>query len=270
MIAVRLFFLFSLAFGPLMFNAQARDDADRTMSTDALLPPCIGYDSVLQRWGAGQTGDARFDEYSCPPHTAVFAVNALDWSVHDYPTFEVPINCCPVPEDLLTNETFLVDEDCGSAAVVTGSHLEQSKRNPMDPTRAILQLICTKINTSRYILAAAAAAVPVTSFPPQLGKGFLVNFRGSATSRGFMRANIPLAIRFGLGRYDRYRWFDEFCAGFPWGSLMSAKHYRSTCPFDFRELMFRSGQANMNPVPIIPECRAISDIFSPNASCRTP
>lgn len=193
----------------------------------------------------------------CPPNT-VFLGTAMGTGRHSPENAPLLSSCCRVPaEDLLTNRHVFEAAICPPEHVVTGVLLAAN------PALALKRNIrCTEINSDRYQLGTLTYGV----------------FWGVSTKASFpwkeqkrIRTDeVPLAIRYGLSRMERRIFSGAGCVGDPPGSLLVGKRSMRCKGLLFRELQYR-GRPGDPPkgtaVDLIPECRSINNVFSPDARC---
>lgn len=194
-------------------------------------------------WG---WGNARREH--CPPNHAIF---------------DRASTCCALPAvDILTDEHVQVTSQCPPDYVATGEKvfLGQEQIYDRECTSCTRKYRCTRINTERYQLG-----------EPTPGAYWGAGSKSWANSTRFMKREIPVAIRYGIGRKGRYSWDFQGCVGLPWGSLLAGNHGWKECQnMLFRQLQFRGRQGDPPqgiPVQMFPRCRAISDYLSPDARC---
>lgn len=232
----------------------------RNASADSELPPlkpkhCIGYHSEKLAWGfswlslssqhleSGETLD-----FLCPKHEGIFAVEDPSTSEPDSP-FIILANCCPLPsESILLDEHVWEVDTCPENTIVTGF------RRNRDNLYKVAALRCTSIDSSKFSLAPAR---------PAAYWGIGRNMNTLLELEKLKRADIPLSIRYSVGRFAPFLWDDDGCVGSPIGSLLSGFQGRRCRDFMFRELLDHKGK----PVIMYPDCASITDVFDPQARC---
>ena len=84
------------------------------------------------------------------------------------------------------------------------------------------------------------------------------------------RGDIPIALRYGIGRMGFNEWDRDGCVGFPYGSLLVAKSAKGCGKIQFTELEFTGLPGDSpagTPVKMFPDCSGVDNPFSPFASC---
>lgn len=172
--------------------------------------------------------------------------------------------CCAYPNDALTDQRVRASVQCPPNHVVTGAYL------PQRGSVLSADLVCTRINTERYELAAPRPAVHITERGGEAGPWNRVlnlfdrGFKGSS----FLWTGVPLALRYGLARMSTERWHYEFCTGFPWGSALTGKTLGRGCSFQHKALLRRaSTDPTDKPVKVYPDCLAIGSLQSREPEC---
>ncbi len=218
--------------------------------------PCIGYNPESKLWGWDPTGP--ITKWYCPRNYAYFSLDRTSASLQNGRNVKAVGDCCKLPaEDVLTESHISAFETCPTDFVATGGTFTDFYRNNSPSA-----LRCTKINTERYQLGPAAPGV-LWGVASQASFPFI-------EPRIIMRRAIPLAIRYGIGRKSRTYWSAAGCIGQPAGSLLTEKLGRGCANYIFRELQYRGAGSDPpagTPVPIIPQCSEITDIFDPDAQC---
>src|SRR5262249_13934388 len=112
-------------------------------------------------------------------------------------------------------------------------------------------------------------AVRVTELT-DLATEFVKNpFEDTAGYRVVGKSQVPVGLRYGLGRTARKIWETDSCAGLPWGSLLVGKFSRP-CGLWYQDLEYRGvgdDPPDGSPVAVIPNCLAISDPLDATPTC---
>ncbi len=183
----------------------------------------------------------------CPPDYAFVAVGDGE----RYPKHQSlhAGSCCRLPaKDILSDESILVrDFQCPDDHVATG----------YDNSSIPSQLRCTRL-TSGYTLGPKTPA-------DYWGYGYAYGTKKSATHRH----EIPLAVRYAIGRDDYFRWTGDGCFGGSDGSLAVSGANKECKDIYFRALLKRNENGTKpTRVQIFPECVSDVDFFRAGSSCR--
>ena len=187
--------------------------------------------------------------------------------------------CCPLPaEDILLDEKVSSFTDCPDNFIVTGvfpekplPKCEAAREDPLNGALSGLcslsayktktKLLCTKIDSKRYKLG------PVTTGLHKAMSGHL----GELFSDDFTSwKQIPVALRYGLGRLTRSLWTESNCVGFPWGSIFVGKDGKYCSEIKFRQLLFQGLPQDPpadTPVKMFPDCLRLDDPLSEFPKC---
>ncbi len=169
--------------------------------------------------------------------------------------------CCPLPRRILTEETELAEEACPSDSIAVGLAVEHERK----------LLRCGRFDTTRFRLADESTDAWVRRGPAlqprtEEVRGLLFG----SDVRYVHRAELPPALRFGLGRISRTAWSSELCAGYPWGSVMVGTGREPGCSYEFRRLVYRGAPGDPPdgaPVDIVPQCEAIAGELTEHPRC---
>jgi hypothetical protein len=210
---------------------------------------CSGY--VPGGWGSGMSKWGRAVQF-CPPGYGIFDVRLPD-ALDEGGTHFIG-TCCRLPaDDVLIDAESWHEERCPHESIITG----------MEPSPTCegcrRKIRCTGINTGRYRLGAVRG-----------GQLWGVGRKGKTTGPRLARAQLPLAIRFGMGRADYARWDPSGCIGVPPGSLWTGTLHGSCGELEFRELQYRGSDGDPpdgTPVTMFPSCGSLDDVFTPTAGC---
>ena len=207
---------------------------------------CSGWNSNSHSWGfVGHDDPLK----QCAPGSAMITVQYGGGPRNAGPQIPVRGTCCPLPEGALTDEVVFVDEACPPDFLVTGVRTEREHEH---------QLQCSKINTQQFALGSQSVG---------LLAGWHMHFR-SYFKETFSYESIPLALRLGAGRFEKYGWNRVFCLGYPWGSVLTAKHSKYCEGHTFRQLMFRKpDQAPSTPALAYEKCLAVDDRYAEQPRC---
>ncbi len=199
----------------------------------------------------------------CPKGYAIYAVDDPGGDHSNGPPEYVPIkgSCCPLPfDDMLTDEhLYNVYDSCPDGYIATGgiSYFRRESNTDAVPSMANCGdkcgMRCTKVNSAKYRLGKAVPAVYWVREWSSAMAGY-----GFAARVGL--EDVPPAIRYSLGREDSYKNDNDGCVGYPYGSVLVAKHKKSCDGFLFRRLLFLDG----SPVPMFPKCTDVRDRDSDN------
>ena len=202
-------------------------------------------------WGPVRSTD-------CPAHHAFYSQCCRPGGISAYAGGEkTPLAgvCCPLPgtDILLSDEPAVIaKERCPENYIVTGGRSPEC----LDCGHT---LICSKINTERYQLAEARAGIAWGTNSSHWKIPTLIT-----------RAEIPLAIRYGVGREGRYQFAIYGCISRKPGSLFVGKHSKHCRDYFFRELQFAGSKGDPprgTSVPMYPECQMLSDPFEKDVRC---
>lgn len=210
---------------------------------------CLGYTprQAFQKWGL-VSGE-------CPEGYAFLSAERQKISANEYG----PIlgSCCRLPaSDILTAERVEVEATCPDGFVANGA------RNSALPNRLEKpRLVCARVNTKRYRLGSKTSGV---------FWGISLALQNRAPM--FLREQIPLAIRYGLERFDYGTWENRGCLGKPWGSLVVTLGGEDCVESSYRELQYTGAYSgdpeSGTPVKMYPDCSEIENIFDPTSGCR--
>ena len=212
---------------------------------------CNGYlgrnpETGREVWGLLRQG-------SCPKNHAL--VSSRSPTVSRYTAAEdIPISgyCCPLPaKDILKEEYEIHRTQCPNNTVATGI-------TSVGCQGCSNAFVCKAINTQRYSLSEKFDGVfwGLTSNPWKHGDVM-------------EETDIPIAIRHGVTKMDRYRKDNGGCLSFPVGGLLVGKSSKRCNGFSFRFLKFKAGQSHSPDelVPMFPECITVLDEFSKSPVC---
>lgn len=195
---------------------------------------------------------------NCASHFAFFAQSARPGGTPTFaPGSKVAVSgsCCPLPaEDILleSEKKSIQGETCPQGYVVTGGRDKTCE--DCDYT-----LVCTKINTRRYQLAASEAGV-----------AWGVSSSDWKVAERIDRADLPLAIRYGIGRTSRWRFAKSGCVGRTPGSLFVGRTSKHCKDYLFRQLQFAGSAGDPpkgTPVRMFPVCDLLSDPLLEEVRC---
>lgn len=222
---------------------------------------CTGFLPDTKRWG----NQLQHDKLFCPPHFAFFGT-AKPVGENGEATAIVAGTCCPLPEtDILVDSHSFASGHCPEDTVATGIRVNEGSTVTADttPQNRRFELRCTKINTDRYQLGQSLPGA-LWGFDLASGPYF---WKEDFTLK---TADLPPAIRAGLERHDYQEFSRNGCVGMPFGSLLVAKTGKRCKSLFFRQLQYRgiaADPAQATPVAMYPDCRYISDPFSPDPEC---
>ncbi len=206
-----------------------------------------------------QPGDPIFfwraSSATCPNGHALMGISipkhSERWAASAIPRFA----CCPLPaEDILLDQTVEGTDVCPEDSIAVG--MVPGWGCQSCPQR----LLCQRINRTRYALG-----------EPNLGVYWGTGRFRDRNDRQVLRTDIPIALRYGLGRTGLQTWDVDGCVGFPWGSVLTRMPGPRSCnQAEFRAIVFAENEgsgAATRPVPMLPECRTITDPTDPSSGC---
>lgn len=253
----------------LFFGAAAVFADDLSNDAPWVTPPCVAYHPNKPFWGAVNIHAEVREHTLCPTHHAIVGLYPV-LGDPDGPS-NIPVSgfCCPLPPDALSEEHVEDTEACPEDYVATGSRIDEqyfldlrdSERdvsNFMQSYRQILR--CTKINTKRYSLSEPS---------PLVYWGLTTHF-GRMFEKRISRSQIPIGLRYGIGRTTRYHWARDGCVTYPFGSLLTKKTGKECSQLFSRQLLYRGRRgdpASGTPVVDYSGCLAVDDPLSPKARC---
>ena len=219
---------------------------------DPTFPPCLGYDQEKMVWGIK---DVELENPSnCPKGHAMLALRDTIRSARPDTYRELSGFCCPLPAGALTEEHTYSPLQCPENAVVTGSRKTE---------QGALFLRCSKIDTARFQLASTLPAQRLAAsqeYLPRMRDSLLT----ATVPPRLSWSAIPPALRYGIGRISQTSWITDVCLGRPIGSILTAVNGRSCEEYGFQELKLQGTTQHSIPLP---ECRAIDNPLSKDASC---
>lgn len=211
---------------------------------------CVGFNKTSQKWGWKHYRESWI---KCPPHHAFFGVNKSH-SRREMEHVSLHGNCCRLPaDDILTEKHIESTTYCPDQFVATG--LQGRAGNP----KSVSHLRCTKINTDKYSLGKPHRGV---RWGVESSAAFPWHERKS-----IRRNQIPMAIRYGIGRYLKSVFTVSGCVGEPIGSLLVGKEFSNCKGLFWKQLLRKTEDKGLRPVTMFPKCRDIDDVFSPDAKC---
>lgn len=198
----------------------------------------------------------------CPEGTAAMSARVRH-GPHFISAEEAPlsIECCPLPAtDILTNEHIEASAECPADYIITGAQAYCLGPDFSEPCNKPIR--CTRINKERYQLNSEAS-----------GAMWGISSVFYMEKLHYMKSEIPLALRYALGRLSRYSWQAAGCIGFPFGSLLVKKISGKRCHHLFyRELQYSGVSGDPpkgTPVKMLPNCTRVSGVFSNNPLCNS-
>ena len=226
---------------------------------------CVGFDAHHQRWGVLSVNFVSREDY-CVDGYALMSHGHVSgrWYLAAN-RFILEGNCCPLPEGVLTNQHIFVSDHCPDNFVVTGGRVTPGQ--PATEFAPQIELQCTKINTTHYLLGPPSQGWFV-GWGRELFPEYLSRLRG-VTIQHTAWASIPAALRFGLLRKNLTNFGSGGCVGYPWGSVLTGRIGNDCENMTFRRILLRPKEEDTRPVPlqVFPACRALDNPFDPNASC---
>lgn len=213
--------------------------------------PCIGLNRRSSKlWGMLWGG-------TCPANHAVYAVSEMKGGSAPEQIPSVML-CCPLPaEDVLLEETDLVERECPDGSVMVG---EEWLADP-ESGKSLYQMRCRKINRKRYQLG-----------EQRPGRYWGTGHSGRNRPNSLLRTEIPLALRRGIGRSGLENWEGDGCLGYPFGSMLTAKGVNPCESYKFRQLQYAGAPGDPEKgtaVQMLPPCERLTDVFRPDARCLT-
>lgn len=216
-------------------------------------PVCIGYYPDRKSWGSLTSW--RELTNLCPKNHAFLGIHE---PVGPFIGKKVRLSgsCCPLPSsDILTEEHQFADTICPEEHVVTGICIgdDGCKRLGGHTLR------CTRISTN-YTLSS-----------PRVGSMWGINNSAAFPWKEFKlirEDEVPTALRYGISRVGINTFYNSGCVGSPIGSLLTGKNKSSCRGTYWRQLLSKKNiDGKAVPVKMFPDCRGITDLFSPNAAC---
>ena len=241
---------------------------------------CNSYNKSLNYWGPiGQRQGS--ERMTCPKNHAMMAVSPQLKRKYASGAQYVGISatCCPLPaDDILVDEHEFSYTSCPDNFVVTGVFPEKplpncdaARKDPQNRRLASLcsrssysikkKLRCTKINSKRYKLGPKSGGL----------KKAMAGHIGEMLADEFTSwKQIPVALRYGLGRLSRDLWANSTCVGYPWGSVFVGKNEKYCSENFFRQLQFQGlaqDPATGTPVRMYPDCLKLNDPVAKFPQC---
>lgn len=248
----------------MLLGSAALVAAEDMIPPATVSPLCTSFDPNKGEFGmVGPLNFAQL-EVTCPANQVYFALRNASGSQRPGSHILLLGTCCPVPGDLLSSNHVFATEQCPEGFVVTGSKqipapgeqigfVQNEDRDKQWFLVRTQQLKCTEINRGKYALS-----------PPLNGwnVGWYAHFTTAFADRT-SRARIPVALRYGLGRYNHTGFSHNFCAGMPWGSLLVGRAGKYCSETKFSELTYRDGR----PVFDYAKCLSVTNPLSREAAC---
>ncbi len=210
---------------------------------------CFGFSPVNGKWAAAKQ--------QCPANHVLFSIGDDGGKERSGRTINVSSTCCPLPSpDILSDTHVFVYEECPEEFIATGA-----REVPCDEQYCPVLMRCTRINTDRYQLGSTTAA-------KYWGNGHA----GWRNSERIDHEDIPLGIRFSVGRNDGKGYGADGCVGYPWGSLLTKKSGKYCSSYGFKQLQFSGRSQDPSagtPVKMFADCDEVHHPHSPNkARCQ--
>ncbi len=205
---------------------------------------CLGYTT-----GANNTNWNRQSE--CPDGYAFF----------DQDDGSLPAGtCCPLPEeDVLAEEEIFTEDRCPPDSIATGVYWDP-EREPGKCPGCFQKLRCRRLNREKYTLSRGVAGV-------QYGDRSSVSFSGEEMSRN----DLPVALRWGVGRVDLSSLDSDGCVGNPPASVLVGRKGRRCHEMEFAEILRRTSAGRSGSparLKMYPDCRSLVDIYDPSQGCE--
>ena len=237
----------------LLASGSAAAEAERSSQLPVLEPKiCTG--QTPNGWGPVRAGE-------CPRDHAFFSQCCRPGGVPYYAGGDrVTLSgvCCPLPsEDILQHDepTVRAREQCPENYLVTGGLQE-------DCPECRYFLICSKINTARFQLA-----------PGQPGIAWGISSSQWKIPRLISRGELPLGIRYGVGREGKYRFANSGCVASVPGHVLVGRRSKRCRNYYFSELQYAGLPGDPprgTPVRMFPDCQMLSDPFEDTPRCHAP
>lgn len=247
----------ALTFGLFLVSALAAQVAAQTRSSALAeplqLPICLGWNPAAKRWGMEAPSQQK-PAVECPPGYAYMLLGTPRASVKNADEILPRGSCCPLPAGALRDEHSWELGACPAGRVVTGGKLTGADPASRKPK---FRLRCTKVDEEKFLLIPSTQTIRIDSIH-ELRTAFL-SFLGSEPTPITHRSEIPVELRFGLGRAGRTSW-DGGCLGLPWGSVLSG------VDTDCRKTSFQELRGIDNRA-LESGCRAVDDLYSADAKC---
>lgn len=218
--------------------------------------PCVGYAPDSEIWGMGRS--EFFEKMFCAPGYAVMGISTPIVTNRELGLSILSgLDCCPLPDGVLTTASVFEEGRCPPDTVVTGHYLIV----PEGGSGSKDLLRCTKVDTRRYRLS---TPLPGKSWGrvENTAAETILGARQIDRSRG----QLPVSLRYGVGRISKTEWETNGCTGAEPGALFVGRSGTACGDLQFAELVHADRGQN-KPVEVLPDCAAIDDIFSKTARC---
>lgn len=222
--------------------------------------------------------DFNQSDATCPASTAVMAARNGSGPTRPLSQFSLSGSCCPVPEGMLTDEHQVVPERCPAGFVVTGVHqhledpalletasgqlasLSDTEKLRYFPFARRYSLRCTRVNSQRFQVTEPQAGIFI---------GWYRHLRSTFEQRS-SRSQIPLELRYGLGRVSQFAWLPSFCVGKPWGSMLVGMGRKRCSEFSFVSVQYKGAEGDPpsgTPAIRTAKCLYLQDRYSATPVC---
>lgn len=235
---------------------------------------CTNYNFEADSWSGIQTKVSPQPK-RCPQNQVLLSVRtSMRRNIASGPKYvHLSGSCCPLPaDDILLDETRMENEACPENFIAVGVTLDvyyadcdSSQKSRC--TRLIYEtpssLICQKINTKRYQLAAPTSGI-ANAASAHLRHLFFEDFTRAK--------HIPLALRYGILRSGRTNLERLTCVGYPWGSIVTGKQGKLCSKIQFRQLQYRGRAGDPkkgSAVALYPECVRLDNPLAKEPRCIT-
>ena len=233
---------------------------------------CTGYNTHRDTdpWRELHIDFATSASANCPQDQALFSVVSPGGMRRAAKRVHVFGTCCPIPKGILQDIHVYSLDDCPQSHIATGvkqevevpkdrsfESMSKQEQFDWDSQTALQYLRCTKIDVTRFSLSKPTTGVAVTS-------------ESSFRSRGdakISRSQIPIALRYGLGRSGVGRWTERTCLGYPWGSVLIGKSSKYCPGFRFSSIMRKVEEGPAIPVKTYDSCVALRNPLSSKPEC---
>lgn len=209
---------------------------------------CVSYngENHPSPWGYPEHNDCT------KGHAAISVVRAVS---NEFDQRHKNVNCCEMRySDILLDDHIIINEICPQDYVVTSDTYLKP-----DCLGCPLDVRCTRINTDRYQLG-----------PATEGAYWGLGSNTWKMRHAFLRRDLPMSIRYALGRVSEFNWTNQGCFGYPFGSLLTSVEGRECHQFTFRQLQYRGMKGDPKqgtPVKLFADCRRISSEFDRDPKC---
>ena len=229
-------------------DGEPRDAPKVVRGPDHNPQVCLGYDPETRNWGPAHRPGMEL----CPIGFAYLSTKRPAQGLFD-PFELVGDSCCPLPaSDIVLDVQVTATRHCPANAVAVGSVTATSRAPWNGPV-----LICRFINTARYKFGPDEPGV-------YWGVGGQVLVRILSMPDPLIWRELPLGVRYAVGRRGLTEWEHQGCLSARVGALLVGVGVSRCENFSFRRLLFRGipGDPPENTeVEIFRSPATVTDIF---------